>query len=167
MIQKKICVLGPSSVGKTSLIRRYVEGIFSGNYLTTIGVKIDKKIVNLANNNVELLVWDIEGTDIFSGFNKRYLRGASAFILVVDQSRRSSVLDAIELFNLVKSSHDIPAFLAINKSDLENQLTDEDRQALMNLSIDGMVITSAKSGSHVETLFSKIANNLAGSVIHE
>ncbi len=46
MIQKKVCILGPTGVGKTSLIKQFVEGIFSEKYKTTIGVKIDKKQVN-------------------------------------------------------------------------------------------------------------------------
>ncbi|MGJ8679827.1 Rab family GTPase, partial [Paraglaciecola sp.] len=63
MIQKKICILGASGVGKTSLIKQYVEGIFSEKYLTSIGVKIDKKIVELDSSSVQLMIWDIEGID--------------------------------------------------------------------------------------------------------
>ena len=63
MIQKKVCILGPTGVGKTSLIKQFVEGIFSEKYKTTIGVKIDKKQVNKDGRGVQLLLWDLEGID--------------------------------------------------------------------------------------------------------
>ena len=66
MIQKKICLLGASSVGKTSLVKQFVEGIFSEKYLTTIGVKIDKKTLSIANEQVNLLLWDMEGNDRYN-----------------------------------------------------------------------------------------------------
>ena len=82
MIQKKICVLGASGVGKTSLIKQYVEGIFSEKYLTSIGVKIDKKQVQCESHTVQFMLWDIEGIDRYCGFQPKYLRGASAIIIV-------------------------------------------------------------------------------------
>ena len=60
MIQKKVCILGPTGVGKTSLIKQFVEGIFSEKYKTTIGVKIDKKQVNKDGRGVQLLLWDLD-----------------------------------------------------------------------------------------------------------
>ena len=84
MIQKKICMLGASGVGKTSLVKQYVEGIFSEKYLTSIGVKIDKKQIETAKHIVQLMIWDIEGIDRYCGFQAKYLRGASAFIIVTD-----------------------------------------------------------------------------------
>ena len=61
MIQKKICMLGSFAVGKTSLVARYVRSVFSEKYLTTIGVKVDKKVVTLGDGHpdVSLLLWDI------------------------------------------------------------------------------------------------------------
>jgi GTPase SAR1 family protein len=58
-LQKKICMLGGFSVGKTSLVRRYVESIFSETYLTTVGVKIDKKTMQLPDRVVSLILWDL------------------------------------------------------------------------------------------------------------
>ena len=52
VLQKKICMLGGFSVGKTSLVKRYVQSIFSEAYLTTVGVKIDKKTVDLSDRTV-------------------------------------------------------------------------------------------------------------------
>lgn len=156
MLSLKVCLVGPSAVGKTSLIRRYVDGIFSDKYLTTIGVKIDKKQIALANINVQLLVWDIEGTDKFCGFNARYLNGAAAYIVVLDQSRPNTLEDAIELHELAKQASDAASYLVINKSDLPNQLPDEQLEQVYKLGFDGIFYTSAKDGDNVELLFETI-----------
>jgi small GTP-binding protein len=160
MIQKKICFIGASAVGKTSLIRRYVEGIFSDKYLTTIGVKIDKKLVSTKNGDIQLLIWDLEGTDQFCGFQTRYLKGASAYVLVIDQSRPSSFSDALDIYTLASEATSVPAFLVLNKSDLPNQLLDSQLATLKSMPFFRQCNTSAKSGDNVEALFSDIANIL-------
>ena len=58
-------MLGAASVGKTSLVRRFVESIFSEKYQATIGVKIDRKLVELDGAQVSLLLWDFQGEDEF------------------------------------------------------------------------------------------------------
>ena len=63
MIQKKVCMLGGFAVGKTSLVSRFVSSIFSEKYLTTVGVKIDKKTVAADGKEVSLVLWDINGQD--------------------------------------------------------------------------------------------------------
>jgi GTPase SAR1 family protein len=65
-LQKKICMLGGFSVGKTSLVKRYVQSVFSETYLTTVGVKIDKKTVDLSGRSVSLILWDLAGEDDIS-----------------------------------------------------------------------------------------------------
>jgi GTPase SAR1 family protein len=76
MIQKKVCMLGSFSVGKTSLVRRFVESMFSDAYLTTVGVKIDKKPLQVEGNDLTLMLWDIYGEDDFQKMRMSYLRGA-------------------------------------------------------------------------------------------
>jgi GTPase SAR1 family protein len=78
ILQKKICMLGGFSVGKTSLVKRYVESVFSETYLTTVGVKIDKKIVDLGERVVNLILWDVAGEDDISTFKMSYLRGSAS-----------------------------------------------------------------------------------------
>jgi len=65
MIKKKVCMLGAFAVGKTSLVQRFVNSIFSVKYQTTIGVKIDQKMISLGETEVNLLLWDIHGEDDF------------------------------------------------------------------------------------------------------
>ncbi|NRD74215.1 GTP-binding protein [Shewanella sp. VB17] len=161
MIQKKICLLGTSSVGKTSLVKQFVEGIFDEKYLTTIGVKVDKKIISIGNEQVQFMLWDIEGNDRYNVFQERYLRGASAYILVVDQTRLSSLTDGIDIHTLVRKSSNCPAILVINKSDLQKNWHWDDKafvayQGLFDLQFN----TSAKTGENVEDMFVSLAQLL-------
>jgi small GTP-binding protein len=69
MIQKKVCMVGTSGVGKTSLVAKFVHSIFSDKYLTTVGVKIDKKTVTVDGNEVMLMIWDLAGDDDYQRLN--------------------------------------------------------------------------------------------------
>jgi len=84
MLQKKICLLGAFSVGKTSLIKRYVTSLFDERYLTTVGVKIEKKEVAVGAQAFKLLIWDLAGEDEFTRLRTNYLRGSSACVIVID-----------------------------------------------------------------------------------
>lgn len=161
MIQKKICLLGASGVGKTSLIRQFVESIFSDKYLTTIGVKVDKKSVEVNGQEVKLMLWDIEGNDRYHMFQEKYLRGASAYIIVVDQTRSPSLIEGIDIHTLLQQNHDCPTVLAINKSDLtENWHWGEKELNDYKSLFDFSYHTSAKTGDNVETMFSELAERL-------
>lgn len=163
MIQKKICVLGATGVGKTSLIRQYVEGLFSEKYLTTIGVKIDKKIVSTEDQDVQLMIWDLEGIDRYCGFNPRYLRGASAFFIVMDQTRSQSLIEGMEILQMARQHTDVPALMIINKCDVESSWhwdTDSVNERASEFS--GCIYTSAKTNQNVEQMFVTIAKLAQG-----
>ena len=118
MIQKKICLLGGFGVGKTSLVSRFVHSIFSDKYLTTIGVKIDKKTVTLDQTSVDLIIWDIHGEDDFQKVRMSYLRGASGYLLVVDGTRIGTLETALVLHGSAqKTLGKVPCMMAINKAD--------------------------------------------------
>jgi small GTP-binding protein len=158
LIQKKICLLGASSVGKTSLVKQFVEGIFNEKYLTTIGVKIDKKVVSIENEQVQFLIWDIEGNDRYNVFQERYLRGASAYIIVVDQTRISSLMEGIDIHTLARKSSNCPAILAINKNDLQANWHRDDKGLEDYIDLfDLQFFTSAKTGENVEGMFVSLA----------
>ena len=158
MIQKKICLLGPTGVGKTSLVKQFVEGIFSEKYLTSIGVKIDKKQIQTSEHMVQLMIWDLEGTDRYCGFQAKYLRGASAYIIVTDQTRSQSLLEGIEIHKMVKAETNIPGVLVFNKSDMpcswhwSDKEVDESKQYF-----EHACHTSAKTGDGVDAMFSHVA----------
>ncbi|MGB3915984.1 MAG: Rab family GTPase [Thiothrix litoralis] len=155
MIQQKICLLGSFSVGKTSLIRRYVDSLFSDKYLTTVGVKIDKKSLQVGDKEYSLMLWDIAGEDDFTSIRTAYLRGMAGYIIVIDPTRLHSYETALSIHDMVKTNAGIlPAVFALNKADLKPawQLDIPQHQHLHQLGYP-VVETSAKQGLGVETLF--------------
>ena len=104
-VQKKICMLGSFSVGKTSLVKRYVESVFSESYLTTVGVKIDKKTVALGDRTVNLILWDLAGEDDLSSLRMSYLRGAAGYVLVADGTRPATLDLAVSLRQRVEADY--------------------------------------------------------------
>ncbi len=158
MIQKKICLLGASGVGKTSLVKQFVEGIFNEKYLTTIGVKVDKKVIELTDKSVQLMIWDLEGIDRYCGFQAKYLRGASAYAIITDQTRSQSLVEGIEIHNMAREVTDAPAVLIVNKADLDVAWHWSEKEVnAYRQDFQGYFNTSAKSGSEVEAFFSCIA----------
>jgi hypothetical protein len=162
MIQKKICMIGSFAVGKTSLVKRFVESIFSDKYLTTVGVKIDKKVLEVDGRQTMLMLWDLEGQDNFAMLKLSYLRGAAGYLLVADGTRAETLKTAAELQGKVESSvGKVPFLLLVNKSDLAEQweAVDED---LDKLAGDGWTVlkTSAKTGENVEEAFTDLARRM-------
>jgi len=163
MIQKKVCMLGAFAVGKTSLVARYVHSVFSDKYLTTIGVKIDKKPVSLLRGEMELILWDIYGEDEFQKVRMSYLQGASAYLLVADGTRQATLEVAASLQRAAEQEiGQVPFVLALNKVDLADQW-EVDRAALERAGQLGwkVVRTSARTGEGVEEAFLILARAMA------
>ncbi len=80
-------MIGTSSVGKTSLVARFVHSIFTDKYLTTVGVKIDKKALPSMDGRVAWSIWDLAGDDDFQRLQMSYLRGTSGYLFVADGTR--------------------------------------------------------------------------------
>ena len=97
MIQKKVCMLGATGVGKTSLVSRFVRSMFSDKYQTSVGVKVDKKTVTIGEDPVTLVLWDIYGEDAFQSVRASYLRGAAGYLLVADGTRQLTLETARSL----------------------------------------------------------------------
>ncbi|MDM8551136.1 Rab family GTPase [Desulfobacterales bacterium HSG2] len=162
MIKKKICMLGAFSVGKTSLVQQFVKSMFSDKYLTTVGVKIDKKSVAVNGKDVDLLLWDIYGEDEFQKVKTSYLRGASGYFLVIDGTRKKTLDTAFDLQKRAEAAvGSIPFILLFNKSDLTDEWEIED-EALEDLTRDGFTVmkTSAKTGEMVEEAFLSLAEKM-------
>lgn len=157
-MQKKICMLGSFSVGKTSLVRRFVSGIFDEKYITNIGVKIDQKIVNPTGESVNLVLWDIYGEDRFQKVLMSYLSGMSGYLLVVDPTRRETLDDALDLQKrVVGAKGAVPSILALNKCDLLPDW-EIDPERISEIEKNGQIVvrTSAKTGEGVELAFSRL-----------
>jgi len=158
-LKKKICLIGAFAVGKTSLVRQYVFSLFSEKYHTTVGVKIDKKQVEINGQALDLIIWDLHGEDDFQSVRMSYLRGASGCIYVVDGTRRATLSTALRLREQAQQAIGAtPSILAVNKSDLEDNW-EIDPQNLQELAAEDFFIirTSAKTGHAVERAFHKLA----------
>jgi small GTP-binding protein len=158
-MQKKICMLGAFSVGKTSLVRRYVESVFSETYLTTVGVKVDKKTVDLAGRAVNLILWDLAGEDDINALRLSYLRGAAGYVLVADGTRPATLDVAMSLRIRVEADYGpLPFVLLLNKNDLSANW------AIPDGDVDGLRTkgwwvrsSSARTGEGVEDAFMDLA----------
>jgi small GTP-binding protein len=163
-VQKKICLLGGFSVGKTSLVKRFVESVFSENYLTTVGVKIDKKTVDVVDRTVNLILWDLAGEDDIASFRMSYLRGSSGYVLVADGTRPATLDVALSLRERVEGEYGpLPFVLLLNKNDLREQWAFGDAE-LGELRDKGWWVgaSSARTGEGVEDAFRDLAGRVVG-----
>jgi len=159
VIQKKICMLGGFAVGKTSLVKRLVSGIFSDKYLTTVGVKIDKKSLSVQGKELLLVLWDLYGDDDFQKVRASYLQGSSGYILVIDGTRKETVDVACKLHDLAqKTIGPVPFVLLLNKHDLVDEWVVE-CPMVSDLSDQACFVSmvSAKTGEGVEAAFSALS----------
>ncbi len=159
-ISKKVAILGSHAVGKTSLISRYVYRKFPENYLTTIGLKVDKKTLRVNEYEVDMIIWDIAGQDHVTRIPQYYLNGCSGIIYVVDLSR-SATFNHIETqlaFLRRVVSDEVDIVIAANKSDLLSQSEILEIKEKMDVKPD--VVTSAKLGDHVDVLFQMLAEKM-------
>jgi small GTP-binding protein len=165
MIEKKICMLGSFAVGKTSLVRRYVQSIYDDAYHTTVGVKIDKKVVQVGSTEINLVLWDLYGEDEFQKMKWTYLRGSSGYLLVTDGTRRSTIEKALSLEQRVREEvGGIPFILVINKCDLVQEW-DLDPVLESHFSAKKWTVlqSSAKTGENVEEAFLQLARKILSS----
>jgi small GTP-binding protein len=155
VIQRKVCMLGATGVGKTSLVRRFVESLFSERYQATIGVKIDRRLVEVDGQQVSLLLWDLQGEDELQRVRLSYLKGASGLIYVADGTRpetletaRSIQAGAMETIGVV------PSLLLVNKTDLHEEWRVDDASIAARGPAGVEVMrTSARDGTNVGAAF--------------
>ncbi len=167
--RRKICLLGDAAVGKTSLIKRYVQDKFDDKYIVTLGTKVTMKEVDIRipekNEivNITLMVWDILGQREFKRLQTSYYRGANGAMVVADFTRKETLASIhgwiLSLFNNVGK---VPILLLINKSDLLERAaitSDDISDAAEKYNIPHM-LTSAKTGENVEKAFLKMSEML-------
>ena len=164
-ISKKIAILGSHAVGKTSLISRFVEQKFPEKYLTTIGLKVDKKTVELEDHTVDLVIWDIAGQDEMASIPHYYLNGCSGYIFVVDIKRPSTYKNIQAQLGMLRGIlRDAEVVIAANKVDLIE--SEEEQNAFFeSIAVKPDFCTSAKTGEQVDELFHLLTRKMIS--VHE
>ena len=160
----KIVLAGDIGVGKTSLINRFVTGIFADDYKPTIGVNIYIKELFIDNSEVNLQIWDVAGQTSFRKFRQRFFSGTRGAFLVFDLTVPKSLdnLHASWIEDIQNIAEGIPLILIGNKVDLRESVTVSHQNVkdfLKNHSnVRGHLITSALTGENVENAFHKLTS---------
>jgi small GTP-binding protein len=158
MISKKIAMIGTWGVGKTSLVRQFIDSVFSEKYHSTIGVKVDKKVMSLGEQEITLMLWDIAGSEENFSVPMHYIKGAAGYLLAIDGTRRESLKAGLNLIDEIeKGIGKLPFVAVINKSDLEWELSEAEIELSLSQFDQQWFSTSAKTGENVEIAFSTLA----------
>ncbi len=160
MTSKKVILVGHFGVGKTSLVRQFVHQKFSDEYLTTIGVKIDKKEMSFDDGrSVTLILWDIAGETTSDKIPASYKLGAHGILYVFDVSRPSTFSNLTDqISELRKTLPNVPVICLANKSDLlaNNFRADIEKE----IGDQKLLFTSAKTGENVENAFESLTKEI-------
>lgn len=159
MISKKVILTGSFGVGKTSLFNQFIYSRFSDKYLTTIGVKVNKKTIEVNGREISLLVWDIAGEVSQDKVPTSYFLGASGIIYVFDLTRPSTYKNIEEDVKYLNNMVNGGIIKVVgNKEDL---VSDEQLEEVKNeIAMPWDITTSAKTGKNVEELFQKLGAEL-------
>lgn len=166
-ISKKVCLLGDFSVGKTSLVSRFVYDRFDEKYLSTLGVKVSRKVVDVVGQagtvELSILLWDLAGGEDGSIMTPSYLHGTAGAILVCDMTRTETLAGLYRYLSQLRAvAPSVVAVLAANKLDLVDShvMTSHDVDHVAQQLGLVSVFTSAKTGEGVEELFLELSRRL-------
>jgi small GTP-binding protein len=161
----KILIAGDGAVGKTSLLRRYVEGKFEDGTSMTVGVDFFLKQVDF-NNDIKcaLQLWDLGGQERFRFLMENYVMGARGAMLLIDLTRMAKINSILQWVNIVRM-HDInlPLLLVGTKIDLEEAIVVDDENILNiknTFNMFNYIKTSAKTGYNIDQAFEIITKKL-------
>jgi small GTP-binding protein len=162
MLKKKICLLGSYGVGKTSLVARFVHSMFADKYHTTVGVKIDKKVLEVEGHELTLMLWDMAGEEDGAPVKLNQVKDTSGYLLVADGTRAKTLDVARSIQKRVETEvGSRPFLLLVNKADLRDTW-EVPENTWAELAGTGWTIleTSAKSGQHVEEAFITLSSRM-------
>jgi len=169
LMKQKVCLIGGRGVGKTSLIRRFVTGVFNEKYVSTLGVCVVKKVVHLWGPEgfpvqVDMMIMDVMGQRPFlDTFREAYFSGTKGVLAVFDLTRRMSLRDLGPwLLAVKKNAGPIPVLALANKADRTDfiEIQEEDIEAVLGPLDIRVLRTSAKTGENVEQAFVGLARKV-------
>ncbi|MFX1279259.1 MAG: Rab family GTPase [Promethearchaeota archaeon] len=167
----KVLLLGAPSVGKTSIVYRYVKNQFSQNYITTMGINyLTKEITLDAKAQAKLVILDIAGQEKFKFLRKEFYEGANGALVIYDltQLKTYQAIDGwlLEMFDILKEN--IPFIIIGNKVDLLEEIPrtiEKDIVRKYAQNRDSMYIeTSAKTGENINEIFTELAHHMINRV---
>ncbi|MBM4237759.1 MAG: GTP-binding protein [Euryarchaeota archaeon] len=155
---RKICLLGEGGVGKTSLVRRYVHDFFSDEYLVSFGTKVTKKVLDLEDTELTLMIWDIVGQKAHKSLHHAYYKGANGAFVVCDVTREETVRSLLEWKDdFLATAGNVPVIALANKKDLEPKVPGEVLAKISSSFGGDFVMTSAKTGEGVQDAFLRLS----------
>ncbi len=167
----KICIFGDGGVGKTTLVNKYLTGLFREDMRMTIGTNFYRKNLDVESKKVSLQIWDFGGERSFRRLFPRYIEGSAGAIFMYDITRYSSLNNLDEWMNLVEKSlgKDNPISLIIvgGKSDLEEKRAvdkEVSEKIMHDYGFFSHIECSAKTGVNVEKIFTDLTVNLLKSI---
>ena len=157
----KLILVGDYQVGKSAIIKRFIDNTFNEAYLPTLQLKISKKTLKLGEATVNLVIWDVGGQSIsMSSYRDRFYEGAQSAIIVVDRTRPETLEHVERWYKDTNKAiqHKIPYILVGNKSDLNNNIVVQKQDLEDKAKEFGLnyIITSAKTGENINDAFSNL-----------
>lgn len=160
---KKVSLLGEGAVGKTSLVRRYVLDVFSDDYLQTFGAKVTKKVANVEDIELTMMIWDILGQKSQVSLHSTYYSGSNGALVVFDVTRPETLEKLPDWIKDLKDTvGDIPIIPIGNKKDLPMAVSAEMMAEIERLTGNKIIFTSAKTGEGVQEAFDALAKVTVG-----
>ncbi|MFX1338280.1 MAG: Rab family GTPase [Promethearchaeota archaeon] len=157
----KILIGGDASVGKTTLLRRFVDGMFDESTIMTVGVDFFIKQMNFDGIKCALQLWDLGGQEQFRHLMSSYVMGARGALLLIDLTRMPKMSGILEWINIFRIHDlDLPIILVGTKLDLEEAIAINDDTALNikdTFNMMDYIKTSSKTGYNVHKVFKMMA----------
>ncbi|CAI2378826.1 unnamed protein product [Moneuplotes crassus] len=162
-MMKKIVVVGDTSVGKTSLVSKYVDDYYPGDHLTTIGVDFKLKKVQKNGRKIDLTIWDTGGQERFKSITKSYFKGAHAVILVYACNCEESFANIIDWLLTIENcaEENVVKIMVANKSDVEELIVSHEKgRAFAEEHGCFFYPCSSVTGKNIDKIFNKIIDEL-------
>ena len=160
----KILTIGESGVGKTCILRRFVENKFLKNHLATIGIDFKTKTLTINNQEIKLKIWDTAGQERFRNITTQYYKGADGIVLVYDVTDEASYEKIKDWMDQILSNtqkEDIGLVLLGNKCDMEpRNVTEEQGNKMAEELKISYFETSALTGQGIKEAFEQLTRDI-------